>query len=651
MAQIVNILATDECQLNLDLVGDYDIMLNSVTGTMNIPIVVKNEDYVVYEVPYPYVPEVQLDDTYDETGYPVEHFRSVPWGTYRCVVGCNVYVTSSVFSTINDFIRHLYNEKQITQIGLSSKGANIAKVKYFNAAKDTLEIESLIAQPFDNYYMEYAKQKIKFWTDGTGRVQYDEEGETDFTVIRNSPPRVHLKLYKESTIVVISYVDQVQFVYLEQKKEPTEWDNFSRLIELDSLTGHLKFKCNILDASPRMRYILGLRYVLPQIGPGDLMNMDKINPGMSERPPFLLGSPYYFIYVENAKCRSRFVWYPINLVYIYYNMDEANLSEQKDYGMTKPNLTAQEIADEQNFIPASSKVLYNKILNHHSTYAATHQILNVIYNSFTPGTMFQFSGGQFTCSGETLSNVKLRIVGMFGEPMNNLSEVLWNFQLAPVQPPQPPPGVTKEGLAQIEAQKAEQEQQALLAQQQAEQQAALAQQQADAAAQGQEEMQAVTQMIMDLKEENQKLLQMIIDQRQQINNAVAKDKKEDVKIGEKLIAPHLPTAFVGKGPGTSPFKPPDPVKVETISKDNMAKAIADAFAKQQQAQQAAQPQQQGQGQPQLIPQVQPLQVIPQGGAAPAPQQAPPAPNPYNVQGLIPPPPPPPPPGVPPAAPQ
>ena len=643
MAQIVNILATDECQLNLDLVGDYDIMLNSVTGTMNIPIVVKNEDYVVYEVPVDLT--LNLEDTYDEQGRREEHFRRIYTGTYRATVGKTIYITSSVFATINDFIRNLsgQNSVELKSVygsdpeGFEPEWDELAHEYYYDSSREEVHIKLAVNPDLDRPVMiTYKGYTITYemidavngviTSHGGAGTYFDEKS----TIINSIVVGVKIDLGSDSEIL-IDWRDK-QKIYVTVG-DLLIFDNLSKMIETDSLTGHLSFKCNIKEASPRMRYILGCRYVLPKIISFDQAGIN-IEPGISERPPFLLGSPYYFIYVENAKCRSRFVWYPINLI-----STKDGFVSKPDYCIQAPILSAQENADEQNFIPASSKVLYNKILNHHSTYAATHQILNVIYNSFTPSTMFQFSGGQFTCSGENLSNVKLKIVGMFGEPMNNLSEVLWNFQLAPVQPPQRPPGVTKEGLAQIEAQKAEQEQQALLAQQQAEQQAALAQQQAEAAAQGDSEMQAITQMMMELKEENQKLLQMIIDQRQQINNAVAKDTKDDVKAVQKLIAPHLPTAYVGKGPNVNPFKPPDPIKVETISEDKMVKAIADAIAQQQQAQPAPQAAAQPQG-------VAPIPQIPVGGQAPAappaqPLQGPPAPNPYNVPAQIPPPPPPP----------
>ena len=470
MAQTINMLSTDECQLNLDLTGDYDVMLNSITGTMNIPIVVKNEDYVVWNIGGKTIPTA--DDVYDfepikvtfdrlnlETGETTETKYDISVGTRRCVVGNTIYITST-FSTIQELIRQFYDPD----------------------------------------------------------------------------------------------VDQVDV------KPRQDWEKFSCLIDTEHYSGHLRFKCSILDASPRMKYVLGIRHTWPtfpdeeglwrQLGMGivNLRNLPR-----SERPPYLLGSPYYFIYVENAKCRSRFFWKRNNLVW-YHDDDKKEdpnnnifVVQDDNYGLTKPDPSAQENFDETyNQMTPQSLITYQKQL-YNKKYLATQQILNVIYNSFSPGNMFQFSGGQFTCSGETLPNVRIKIVGMFGEPMNNYSEVLWSFQLAPTQPPQPPPGVTKEGLAQLEAQKAEQAQQAALAQQQA--------QQAQAAGQG--DMETMAQMIMELKEENQKLLKMMMDQNSQINNAIANDTKEDVQVAQKFL-PRLPQ-YVGAGPSVNPFKPQAPI--------------------------------------------------------------------------------------------
>ena len=488
MAQIVNILTTDECQLNLDLQGDYDVMLNSVSGTMNIPILVKNEDYVEWETLNQMSPiEVTCDRVNLITGETTTKKYEILNAHERCTVGMYVYVTST-FSSIGELLRQLYNP--------------------------TLPD-------------------------------------------------------------------------LAKEEDMERWEKFSCLLKEDPLTGHLRFKCNIVDASPRMKYILGIRQVLPTVScDWDYVHMDDYfyNLPVSERPPFLLGSPYYFIYVENAKCNSRFVWKHHNLawkVYDPYHPDdpEANtLVVLEDYGFpAEPTPTDEEKFDEKySYIPPSSTVNYQKRLQNSHYVATQNNLLSVIYNSFNPGTMFQFSGGQFTCSGETLSNVKLKIIGLLGESMNNYSEVLWSFQLAPNQnKPEPPIGVTKEGLEQLQAQQAEQEQQE---QAQAEQDAQAQQdpqQQPDQDTQpDQPDMQTMSQMLSDLKEENQRLLQLMIDQRTKIENMMARDEKEDVEVAQKLM-PKLPT-YVGPGPSVNPFKKIEPIKPIPVQSKPAAPAQAPA---------------------------------------------------------------------------
>ena len=50
MTQVINLIASNECELNLDVQGDYDLVLASVTGTYNAAIV-NTDDYVTYHVP------------------------------------------------------------------------------------------------------------------------------------------------------------------------------------------------------------------------------------------------------------------------------------------------------------------------------------------------------------------------------------------------------------------------------------------------------------------------------------------------------------------------------------------------------------------------------------------------------------------------
>ena len=417
MAQVINILATDECQLNLDLTGDYDVLLNSVTGTMNIPIVAKDEDYVTYSV------DEKKTITIGSSSESQTTITREPGQTYRVVVGQNVYATGMI-NEPTDLIQQFY---------------------------------------------------------GSTTNSSSETG-----------------------------------VY--------SWYVFVSLLSFNTLTNHFKFQCNILDASIRMKYVLGIRHVFPKVGEE------------AERPYSFGVSPYYFIYVDNAKCRSRFVWQ-----HDYYNI-------------TKPTLSSTEKLDEQyNLIPSESQNIYNKQL-YNTKYVATQQILAVIYNSFAPGQMFQFSGGQFSCTGENLSNVKFKIVGLFGERMSNYSEVLWNFQLAPAEQPERPPGVTKEGLAQLEAEEAEQE--------------AAAAQEGGAEGQPEQEAQASTsvedlqQIVMELKEENKKLLKMIMDQHSAMKSHMVEEKKEDLvqeAVAKRIldtIARPQPTYI---GPVPQPYRPIKPL--------------------------------------------------------------------------------------------
>ena len=101
MAQVINILATDECQLNLDLTGDYDVLLNSVTGTMNIPIVAKDEDYVTYSV------DEKKTITIGSSSEGQTTITREPGKTYRVVVGQNVYATGMI-NEPTDLIQQFY---------------------------------------------------------------------------------------------------------------------------------------------------------------------------------------------------------------------------------------------------------------------------------------------------------------------------------------------------------------------------------------------------------------------------------------------------------------------------------------------------------------------------------------------------------------
>ena len=171
---------------------------------------------------------------------------------------------------------------------------------------------------------------------------------------------------------------------------------FWKLVTYDGNKNLFRFRNKILDCTPRVRYLLGIR------------KFPKVRGDYSDVAPSTSGSPYLIVRCFGLPTRTMYTWQnkPVNLPEI----------TEEDDTKRKELETQQAVQKETQEIMQKTP----KDINY----------VSVNSNVFGLGGSFQLAGGSFgAVNSNNIHHIKFDIVGLYDEEIPILSEVLWSFGL------------------------------------------------------------------------------------------------------------------------------------------------------------------------------------------------------------------------------
>ena len=142
------------------------------------------------------------------------------------------------------------------------------------------------------------------------------------------------------------------------------------IVEYNSFYSKFQFNATIVDCSNNFKYLLGIT------------TLPKTYGSYSDVVPVFNGPQYIFIDCDKLYSPIRYCW------------------------QTKPS--------------------------NPTTYASVQKYVSISYNSYGVLQPFSLAGNQFKVNGNDLKDVKFSIKGMYGEPIEFTSDLLWTFELQPL---------------------------------------------------------------------------------------------------------------------------------------------------------------------------------------------------------------------------
>ena len=326
----INIISKNECELNVDVTGDYMLIFTGVTGSYNIKLLKAGEDYIKICSP----PKLRLHPKTERIAY-------------------REALIEVIQSDLSNLRSQLESNPGDTELQ--------SQIEQYNAQIATLQAEIVALRTNEEEDEEDYQEPT---ADGyVGEVITNEYVDYDY---------LEYQTYWHQTVAndVISYVDYDTITSLLNTLFSAFVTKYGHILEYNSNYSKFQFNVTIIGCSDNFKYLLGIT------------NLPKTYGSYSDVVPVFNGPQYIFIDCDKLYSPIRYCW------------------------QTKPS--------------------------NPTTYASVQKYVSISYNSYGVLQPFSLAGNQFKVNGNDLKDVKFSIKGMYGEPIEFTSDLLWTFELQPL---------------------------------------------------------------------------------------------------------------------------------------------------------------------------------------------------------------------------